>query len=93
MATLLSLHSPDRWLPISVVPKGLPVEVSMTDDSGFRALVVACRWNGEAWTGVLTRKKLDIAPTHWRPWSDDRSRRNLGISRLWINYGFRSERS
>ncbi|HEY8332408.1 MAG TPA: hypothetical protein VIQ05_01335 [Tardiphaga sp.] len=93
MAELLSLHSPDRWLPVSVVPKGLPVEVSVIDDSGFHALVVACRWNGKAWAGVSTRKHLDIAPTHWRPWSDDRSRRNLAISRVWIRYGFRSVRS
>lgn len=93
MATLFPIHSPETWLPVSIVPIGRPVEVSVAAAGGFQALVVACCWTGEAWTGVSTRKKLDIAPTHWRPWSDDRSRKNLPISKLWISYGLQSSRS
>lgn len=86
------MRSPDTWLPVSIVPTGRPVEVAVVAAGGFQALVVACCWTGQAWTGALTRKKLDIAPTHWRPWCDDRSRRNLSISKLWITYGFQSSR-
>lgn len=93
MATLLPMHSPEMWLPVAIVPVGLPVEVSVADPGGFQALVVACCWTGQAWTGVSTRKRLDIMPTHWRPWSDDRSRKNLPISKLWISYGLQSRRS
>jgi hypothetical protein len=93
MATLHPLHSPETWLPVSVVPLGRPVEIAVADARGFQALVVACCWTGTAWTGARTRKRLDIAPTHWRPWCDDRSRRNLSISKLWISYVVQSRRS
>jgi hypothetical protein len=88
MTKIHQIHSADKWLPVSVTPPGVPVEVSLVDSTGIHALIFACCWNGAAWVGASTRKKLDIQPTHWRPWSEERSRENLAISRVWIRYGF-----
>jgi hypothetical protein len=41
------------------------------DKIGFHALVFPVRKRGTDWIDASTKKPVDIAPTHWRRWSDN----------------------
>jgi hypothetical protein len=63
---------PEKWLPISIAPSDADLEVCVMDDKGIHALVFPCRKNGAEWVDVTTRKRIDIQPTHWRNWVENR---------------------
>ena len=63
---------PDKWLPVSIAPTGIDLEVCVIDKQGIHALVFPCRKNGNDWVEASTKKHVEIQPTHWRKWSETR---------------------
>jgi hypothetical protein len=67
------VHSlPDKWLPASIAPSGVDLEVCVMDRHGIHALVFPCRRSEAEWLDASTKKRLDIEPTHWRQWRENR---------------------
>jgi hypothetical protein len=62
---------PDKWLPVSIAPSDADLEVSVMDKRViYHALVFPVRKSGTDWVDASTKKRIDIAPTHWRKWAD-----------------------
>lgn len=57
---------PDKWLPVSIAPADVDLEVCVMDKRGNHALVFPVRKLGTAWVDASTKKRIDIQPTHWR---------------------------
>lgn len=69
-----SVHAlPDKWLPIAIAPDGTDLELCVIDQAGVHALVFPCRKRNTAWVDAVTRKRVDIEPTHWRRWNDGKA--------------------
>lgn len=73
-ATMTRVHLlPDRWLPVSIAPADTNLEVGVMDKRGdVVALVFPVRKNGTYWVDAVSKKPIDIGPTHWRAWNDGR---------------------
>jgi hypothetical protein len=65
-----SLTPPDKWLPVSIAPTGVDLELCVMGRDGVHALVFPCRRTDAGWVDPATQKRLDIAPKHWRRWPD-----------------------
>jgi hypothetical protein len=63
-----AMSSPDKWLPVSIAPADMDLEVCVMARDGAHALVFPCRRTDSGWADSATGKLLDIAPTHWRRW-------------------------
>jgi hypothetical protein len=63
---------PDKWLPVSIAPLDADLEVAVIDKGQVHALVFPCRRSADGWVDAAGGRRLDIAPTHWRKWRDDR---------------------
>lgn len=63
---------PEKWLPVSIAPLAIDLEVCVKDRDGFHALIFPVRKDKVAWIDARTKKRIDIVPTHWRKWSDKR---------------------
>jgi hypothetical protein len=61
---------PDKWLPVSIAPSDADLEVGVMDKRGIHALVFPCRKLGLEWVDAVTKKRIDIQPTHWRKGAD-----------------------
>lgn len=56
------------WKTIGDAPLDRDVEVAVIDRDGEHPLVFACRRVADGWIAASTHRRLDIRPTHWRPW-------------------------
>ena len=65
-----AMSSPEKWLPVSIAPPDMDLEVCVMGRDGAHALVFPCRRTASGWADSATGKRLDIAPTHWRRWQD-----------------------
>jgi hypothetical protein len=64
---------PEKWLPISIAPADINLQVGVMDKRGdVVALVFPVRKQGNYWVDAVSEKPIDIAPTHWRAWTDGR---------------------
>jgi len=63
---------PDKWIPVSIAPADLDLEVGVMDKRGIHTLVFPVRKSGTDWVDASTKKRIDIQPTHWRKWAHDR---------------------
>ena len=52
-----------------MAPIDRDVEVAVIDKDGEHPMVVPCRRTADGWIDALSRRRLDIHPTHWRPWT------------------------
>ncbi len=43
------------------------------DRSGVHALIFPVHRNKTDWVDAKTKKRIDIVPTHWRKWNDNRA--------------------
>jgi len=68
----LIYHLPSKWLPISTAPSDSDLEVCVIDKKGTHSLVFPSRKKGTEWVDMLTKQRIDIRPTHWRLWCEDR---------------------
>src|ERR1019366_5293797 len=66
-AAMTHVHSlPAEWLPVSIAPIDADLEVCVMDFDGIlHALVFPCHKDGTEWVDALTKKYVDIHPTHW----------------------------
>jgi hypothetical protein len=70
---MAKIHSlPEKWLPVSIAPSDGDLEVCVIENGEVYALVFPCRKHGDAWVDASTKKRIDIQPTHWRLWAEDR---------------------
>jgi hypothetical protein len=63
---------PDKWLPVSIAPSAADLEVCVMDKHGIHKLVFPCHKNEAEWVDASTKKHIDIQPTHWRKWNENR---------------------
>jgi hypothetical protein len=67
------VHSmPEKWLPVSIAPPDTDLEVGVMDKHGVHALIFPVRKSGTDWVDVSTKKRIDVEPTHWRKWIENR---------------------
>ena len=65
------MHSlPAEWLPVSIAPSDIDLEVGVMDKGDVYALVFPVCKSGTYWVDASTKKYIDVAPTHWRTWGD-----------------------
>jgi len=69
MANVYSL--PENWLPVSIAPLDMDLEVCVMDRGAVHALIFPVRRNKTEWVDAKTKKRIDIMPTHWRRWNDN----------------------
>jgi hypothetical protein len=60
------------WQPISTAPFDRDLELAVLDRQGPHALVFPCRRILEGWINSQTGARIDVQPTHWRNWDEDR---------------------
>jgi hypothetical protein len=67
------VHSvPAEWLPVSIAPSNVDLEVCVMDYDGIvHALVFPCRKNKTEWVDASTKRHIDIQPTHWHKWIEN----------------------
>jgi hypothetical protein len=63
---------PSNWLPVSIAPSGIDLEVGVMHTGAVHALAFPVRKSGIEWVDASTTKSIDIQPTHWRKWTDAR---------------------
>jgi hypothetical protein len=64
------------WQPVITAPFDKNIELAVIDYDGPHALVFPCRRILCGWVKVENGKRVEVRPTHWRPWdqaSGDRS--------------------
>jgi hypothetical protein len=59
---------PDKWLPVAIAPSNADLEVCVLDERGLHAVVFPVHKRRTGWVDAVTKKRIDIAPTHWRRW-------------------------
>ena len=62
-------HLCQMWQSIFTAPFDRDLEVAVFDHDGPHALVFPCRRALEGWIKVETEERIDVRPTHWRPWN------------------------
>jgi hypothetical protein len=60
----------NMWQSISNAPPDRNLELAVIDKDGTHALVFACRRIPNGWMKVETGERVDVRPTHWRPWQE-----------------------
>lgn len=57
------------WKDISGAPFDRDLELAVIDYDGPHALVFPCRRVLGGWTKAETKERIEVRPTHWRPWA------------------------
>ena len=47
------------------------LEFAVMDKRGLHVLAFPVRKSGTDWADAVSKKRIDLAPTHWRPWRRD----------------------
>lgn len=56
------------WQAAAVAPRNEDIEVAVIDREGAHPVVIPCRRICDGWIDAASHRRLDISPTHWRPW-------------------------
>jgi hypothetical protein len=56
------------WQPATTAPFDRDLELAVIDYAGPHALVFPCRRILCGWVKSETRERVNVRPTHWRPW-------------------------
>jgi|HubBroStandDraft_2_1064218.scaffolds.fasta_scaffold42807_3 hypothetical protein len=72
MSSPSSNVAPSKWLSVSITPVDGELEVCVMDKRGLHVLAFPVRKSGMDWVDAVTKKRIDLAPTHWRPWRGNR---------------------
>jgi hypothetical protein len=59
------------WQPISSAPYDLDLELAVIDEGGPHMLVFPCRRVLDGWINAETNRRINVRPTHWRPWGQE----------------------
>jgi hypothetical protein len=60
------------WQSVTTAPFNCDLELAVFDKDGPHALVFPCRRIVNGWMNAHTKERLDVHPTHWRPWAQER---------------------
>jgi len=63
------LHQAAVWQHIITAPFDRDLEVAVIDTDGPHTLVFPCRRALDGWVNAETSARIDVRPTHWRPWN------------------------
>jgi len=56
------------------VPNDRDVRLAVIDAKGtVHALVFPCRREGKSWIDSKLRRPVEVYPTHWREWAEDKA--------------------
>jgi hypothetical protein len=67
------------WQIITSAPQDRDLELAVIDKGDTHALAFPCRRAGDGWINALTHARIDVHPTHWRPWADQPDRPDLSF--------------
>lgn len=56
------------WENITTAPFEGELELAVIDEDGEHSLVFPCRRTPGGWLNAETGVRIDVRPTHWRPW-------------------------
>jgi hypothetical protein len=54
------------------IPTNRDLMLAVADRDGLVALEFPCRWVNGCWIDTTTRRLVDVHPTHWRDWLQDK---------------------
>ena len=63
----------NQWRPISSVPAGRDVQLCVIEKGEVHALAFPCQLLEVGWINSMTRRPVEINPTHWREWDARRT--------------------
>ena len=58
------------WQPITTAPYERDLELAVIETDEPHALVFPCRRVLDGWINADTSERIEVRPTHWRPWVD-----------------------
>jgi hypothetical protein len=61
------------WHPITTAPYERDLELAVIETDGPHALVFPCRRVLGGWINAHTSERIEVRPTHWRPWPEPAS--------------------
>jgi len=67
-----ALQNCKMWRSVTTAPFNRDLELAVLDEDGPHALVFPCRRIVNGWMNAKTQERLDVHPTHWRPWPWER---------------------
>ena len=73
-ATRLPDHFRMGWQAVATAPFDRDLELAVIDAEGPHALVFPCRRVGNSWIDAKLRRPVEVYPTHWQDWAQDKSR-------------------
>ena len=53
---------------VGAPPLERDLEVAVIDEAGIHPIAFPCRYKDAVWVNAVTRKRIEINPTHWRDW-------------------------
>jgi hypothetical protein len=62
------------WQSIASAPFGVDLELAVIDRDGAHPLVFPCRRVLTGWVKSGSPERVDLSPTHWRAWDEERDR-------------------
>ncbi|WP_348629756.1 hypothetical protein [Mesorhizobium sp. M7A.F.Ca.US.011.01.1.1] len=66
------------WNSIQSAPYGRHLKLAVFDEEGAHALVFPCIKSREGWKNAVTGARVDIRPTHWREWDEEKVQASTG---------------
>ena len=60
------------WQSVSIAPFNCDLQLAVIDEDGTHELIFPCRRVVGGWINTKTKERLDVLPTHWRPWAQQR---------------------
>jgi hypothetical protein len=60
-----------KWNEIVSVPAERDLEVAVIDKAGVHPIAFPCRYQDGMWINAVTRKQIEINPSHWREWTTE----------------------
>ena len=63
-------HPDTVWQPITTAPYERDIELAVIETDEPHALVFPCRRVLGGWINAETSERIEVRPTHWRPWTD-----------------------
>lgn len=57
------------WHDVACAPMDCDLQLAVIDSEGAHTLVFACRRVTVGWIDAISKRHIDIRPTHWRRWN------------------------
>jgi len=62
-----------QWMPIASAPFDRDLELAVSETAGTRLFPLGfpCRRIDDGWINALTKRRVELEPTHWRERVED----------------------